>query len=131
MLRLLTSLPPGKVRYTIIDPVGLGEKTSRPSCTWQIMTSNFVASRIWTEAAHIERRLTDLTEHMETVIQVYLRNEFETIQEYNDFAGEMAEPYRVLVIANFPSELLRSCSQAIDKHRDSRCAMRHLHDHEC
>ncbi|MGK3868176.1 hypothetical protein ABI118_15360, partial [Enterococcus faecium] len=25
MLRFLTSLPPGKVRFTIIDPVGLGE----------------------------------------------------------------------------------------------------------
>ena len=25
MLRFLTGLPPGKVRFTIIDPVGLGE----------------------------------------------------------------------------------------------------------
>ena len=102
MLRLLTSLPPGKVRYTIIDPVGLGENFSA-FMHLADYDEQLVASRIWTEAAHIERRLTDLTEHMETVIQVYLRNEFETIQEYNDFAGEMAEPYRVLVIANFPS----------------------------
>ncbi len=102
MLRLLTSLPPGKVRYTIIDPVGLGENFSA-FMHLADYDEQLVASRIWTEAAHIERRLTDLTEHMETVIQVYLRNEFQTIQEYNDFAGEMAEPYRVLVIANFPS----------------------------
>ena len=27
---------------------------------------------------------------MENVLQVYLRNEFETIQDYNAFAGEMA-----------------------------------------
>lgn len=102
MLRLLTSLPPGKVRYTIIDPVGLGENFSA-FMHLADYDEQLVASRIWTEAAHIERRLTDLTEHMETVIQVYLRNEFQTIQEYNDFAGEMAEPYRILVIANFPS----------------------------
>ena len=25
MMRFLTALPPGKVRFTIIDPVGLGE----------------------------------------------------------------------------------------------------------
>ncbi|MHB8901954.1 MAG: FtsK/SpoIIIE domain-containing protein, partial [Thermoguttaceae bacterium] len=102
MLRLLTSLPPGKVRYTIIDPVGLGENFSA-FMHLADYDEQLVASRIWTEAAHIERRLTDLTEHMETVIQVYLRNEFQTIQEYNDFAGELAEPYRILVIANFPS----------------------------
>ncbi len=102
MLRLLTSLPPGKVRYTIIDPVGLGENFSA-FMHLADYDEQLVASRIWTESAHIERRLTTLTEHMETVIQVYLRNEFETIQEYNDFAGELAEPYRILVIANFPS----------------------------
>jgi hypothetical protein len=41
---------------------------------------------------------------METVIQKYLRNEFETIDEYNAQAGELAEPYRFLVIADFPAE---------------------------
>jgi len=45
----------------------------------------------------------NLTEHMETVIQKYLRNEYETIDEYNAQAGELAEPYRYLVIADYPS----------------------------
>ena len=40
---------------------------------------------------------------MENVIQKYLRNEFETIEEYNTMAGEVAEPFRVLVVANFPT----------------------------
>src|SRR6185436_7638201 len=35
--------------------------------------------------------------------QKYLRNEFASIQEYNEFAGEVAEPYQILVIANFPA----------------------------
>jgi len=39
---------------------------------------------------------------METVIQKYLRNEYETIDQYNAQAGELAEPYRYLVIADFP-----------------------------
>ncbi|HZW33461.1 MAG TPA: FtsK/SpoIIIE domain-containing protein, partial [Isosphaeraceae bacterium] len=62
-----------------------------------------VTNRIWTETPHIEQRLTDLTEHMENVIQKYLRNEFETIEEYNTMAGEVAEPFRVVVVANFPT----------------------------
>ncbi len=112
MLRLLTSLPPGKVRYTIIDPVGLGENFSA-FMHLADYDEQLVASRIWTESAHIERRLTNLTEHMETVIQVYLRNEFETIQQYNDFAGELAEPYRILVIANFPSGFSESACKRL------------------
>src|SRR5262249_12290769 len=51
---------------------------------------------------HIEQRLADLTLHMENVIQKYLRNQYETIMDYNVQAGEVAEPFRVLVVANFP-----------------------------
>ena len=102
MLRLVTTFPPGKVRFTIIDPVGLGENFSA-FMHLADYDERLVASRIWTEAAHINQRLADLTEHMENVIQKYLRNEFASIQEYNRHAGEVAEPYQILVIANFPA----------------------------
>ena len=49
---------------------------------------------------------------MENVIQKYLRNEFETIEEYNAMAGEVAEPFRVLVVANFPDQLQRGGRRA-------------------
>jgi len=101
MLRLLTALPPGKVRFTIIDPVGLGENFAA-FMHLADYDESMVANRIWTEPRHIEQRLADLSEHMENVIQKYLRNEFKTIEEYNSYAGEIAEPFRFLVIANFP-----------------------------
>src|SRR5260370_40573679 len=62
-----------------------------------------VTGSIWTEQGHIEQRLADLTAHMENVIQKYLRNQFATIEEYNASAGEVAEPFRFLVVANFPT----------------------------
>ncbi|APW58676.1 FtsK/SpoIIIE domain-containing protein [Paludisphaera borealis] len=101
MIRFLTSIPPGKVRFTIFDPVGLGENFAAfmHLADYQEL---LVTSRIWTEARDFEQRLTDLSEHMENVIQKYLRNEFATIEEYNVHAGEVAEPFRVLVVANFP-----------------------------
>ncbi len=102
MLRFLTSVPPGKVRFTIVDPVGLGENFAAFMHLGDYHEL-LVTSRIWTEPTHIEQRLTDLTEHMENVIQKYLRNEFETIEEYNTMAGEVAEPFRVVVVANFPT----------------------------
>ncbi|MGB7159029.1 MAG: FtsK/SpoIIIE domain-containing protein, partial [Tepidisphaeraceae bacterium] len=101
MARLLTSLPAGRVRFTILDPVGLGQNFAG----FMHLADHdeaLVGGRIWTEADQIEERLANLTEHMETVIQKYLRNEFATIDEYNEQAGELAEPYRFLVVADFP-----------------------------
>ena len=112
MLRMLTAMPPGKVRFTIIDPIGLGENFSA-FMHLADYDEQLVASRIWTDAAHIERQLADLTEHMENVIQVYLRNEFDSIRDYNEFAGELAEPYRVLVIANFPANFTEAAAQRL------------------
>ncbi|MCK6475209.1 MAG: AAA family ATPase [Phycisphaerales bacterium] len=102
MLRMLTALPPAKIRFTIIDPVGLGESFAG-FMHLADYDQQLVGDKIWTEPRHIEQKLTDLTEHMETVIQKYLRNEFATIQDYNEKAGEIAEPYRFLVIADFPA----------------------------
>ncbi len=112
MLRMLTASRPGKIRFMILDPVGLGENFSA-FMHLADFDERLVSSRIWTESSHIERRLVDLTEHMENVIQVYLRNEFATIQEYNEFAGEMAEPYRVLVVANFPANFTESAARRL------------------
>jgi len=112
MLRMLTGIRPGKVRFTVIDPVGLGESFSA-FMHLADFDEQAITSRIWTESSHIEQQLVKLTEHMETVIQVYLRNEFQTIQEYNDFAGEMAEPYRVLVVANFPANFSEAAARRL------------------
>lgn len=107
MLRFLTSLPPGKVRFTIMDPVGLGVNFASFMHLTDI-DEQMVTSRIWTEPAHIEKRLGDLTEHMENVLQTYLRNDYATLDDYNREAGEVAEPYRILVIANFPANFTES-----------------------
>lgn len=101
MLRFLTAVPPGKVRFTIIDPVGLGQNFAG-FMHLADYDELLVNHKIWTEPSQIEQRLADLSAHMSNVIQKYLRNEFETIDDYNQYAGEVAEPYRVLVVANFP-----------------------------
>jgi S-DNA-T family DNA segregation ATPase FtsK/SpoIIIE len=101
MLRFLTAIPPGKVRFTIIDPVGLGQNFAG-FMHLADYDEALVNNKIWTEPPHIEQRLADLTAHMANVIQKYLRNEYETIEDYNEQAGEVAEPFRVVVVANFP-----------------------------
>jgi DNA segregation ATPase FtsK/SpoIIIE, S-DNA-T family len=112
MLRLLTAVPPGKVRFTIIDPVGLGQNFAA-FMHLADYDEALVGHRIWTEPSQIEQRLTDVTEHMETVIQKYLRNEFATIQAYNEEAGEIAEPFRILVVANFPAGFTEAAARRL------------------
>ncbi|WP_165068799.1 FtsK/SpoIIIE domain-containing protein [Paludisphaera rhizosphaerae] len=112
MLRFLTSIPPGKVRFTIFDPIGLGENFAAfmHLADYQEL---LVTKRIWTEARDFDQQLEDLSAHMENVIQKYLRNEFESIEEYNQHAGEVAEPFRILVVANFPSNFNETAARRL------------------
>ena len=112
MLRILTTVPPGKARFTIMDPVGLGQNFAGFMHLEDEMPG-LVGERIWTEPRQIEQKLTDITEHMETVIQKYLRNEFASIDAYNLAAGEIAEPYRFLVIADFPSNFTEEAARRL------------------
>jgi len=101
ILRLLSKAPPGRLNFTIIDPVKLGQNFAG------IMhladhEETLINHRIWTQAAEIEQRLADLNEQMEKVIQMYLRNEYRTITEYNEKAGSIAEKFHFLVVADFP-----------------------------
>jgi hypothetical protein len=101
ILRLLAVAPPGRLSFTIIDPIGLGENFAG-AMHLADYGEQLINSRIWTQSAQIEQKLADLNEHMEKVIQMYLRNEYETIADYNEAAGNIAERYQFLVIADFP-----------------------------
>jgi DNA segregation ATPase FtsK/SpoIIIE, S-DNA-T family len=100
-LRIATGLPAGQSRYTIIDPLGLGKQFAG-FMHLADYDELLVTSRIWTEPQLIEQKLADITEQMEVVIQKYLRNEYESIGAYNADA-EVPEPYRFVVVANFPA----------------------------
>jgi hypothetical protein len=124
MLRLLTSLPPGRVRFTMIDPIGLG-RSFAGFMHLADYDEDIVGGRVLTEADAIEQKLADLTQHMETVIQKYLRNEFETIDDYNRQAGELAEPYRFVVIADLPTNFSEEAIKRLASIADSgaRCGV--------
>ena len=79
-LQMLATFPAGSLRLTILDPVGLGQNFSA-FMHLADFDERLITSRIWTETPHINQRLADLTEHMENVIQKYLRNEYASMQE--------------------------------------------------
>ncbi len=102
ILRLISSVPPGRVVFTVLDPVGLGQNFAGVMHLADY-EEQLINSRIWTQSGQIEQKLGELNEHMEKVIQMYLRNEYKSIAEYNEQAGVIAEKYHFLVVADFPA----------------------------
>ena len=102
ILRLLATTPPGKLSFTILDPVGLGQNFAGLMHLGDYEES-LISRRIWTQSDQIDARLGELNQHIEKIIQMYLRDEYPTIVEYNEQAGSTAEKYHFLVIADFPA----------------------------
>jgi hypothetical protein len=112
MLRLLAIIPPGKLRFTLIDPVGLGQSMAA-FMSLADYDEALVGGKAWTEPQHIEEQLARLTAHMEFVIQKFLRDKYPTIEDYNAEAGEVAEPYRVLIVVDFPVNFTDSAARRL------------------
>ncbi|GAT35437.1 FtsK/SpoIIIE family protein [Terrimicrobium sacchariphilum] len=112
ILRLLTHAPPGKLNFTILDPVGLGQNFAGLMHLTDFEES-LINRRIWTQREQIEERLAELNEHIEKVIQMYLRNEYETITEYNAQAGSVAEKYHFLVVSDFPANFSETAAKRL------------------
>ncbi len=104
MLRQLLSAAPGEVKFCVFDPVGLGQSAG-DLLDLAEYDADLVGGKVWTSAQDLDARLAELSSHIELVIQKYLRTTYETIDEFNDAAGEVAEPYRVLVLFDSPAGL--------------------------
>jgi hypothetical protein len=112
LIRLLATTPPGKLRFTFIDPVGLGQNAA-PFMHLADYDAELVAGKAWTEPRHIDQQLADLTEHVENIFQKYLRDQFATIEDYNAQAGEVSEPYRLLVVFDFPTNFSQDAARRL------------------
>ena len=104
MLRQLLSVEPGEVRFCVFDPVGLGQSAG-VLLDLAEYDADLIGGKIWSSSQDLEARLVELSAHIELVIQKYLRTTYQTIDDFNDAAGEVAEPYRMLVLFDFPTGL--------------------------
>jgi hypothetical protein len=69
ILRLLGAAPPGRLNFSIIDPVRLGENFAGVMHLADY-EAQLINGRIWTQSSQIEERLGQLNAHMEKVIQM-------------------------------------------------------------
>lgn len=113
-LRLLCQMPPGRLKVTVLDPVGLGRNFANLMHLADYAEANSgTGQRIWTEPAEIEERLTELTQQLEKVLQMYLRNEFANLVEYNTRAGSIAEHHHLLIVTGFPVNFSESAARRL------------------
>lgn len=101
LTRVLRQIPPGKATFTLIDPLGLGSNFAH-FLKLQDYSDSLINGMVWTNKEQIRKRLRDAIEHIERVTQKYLRADYPDIESYNREAGEIAEPYRLNCIADFP-----------------------------
>ncbi len=126
MARLLTALPPGRVRFTLIDPVGLGQNFAG-FMHLADYDEALVGGRIWTDSDQIDERLANLTEHMETVIQKYLRNEYRDDRRLQRPGRRIGRAVSIPGDLRFPGEFQRRRPAAAQQHRQHRLALRRVH----
>lgn len=104
--RMITAAPPARAKLTLIDPLGRGQHFTGFMALADHDPS-IVGHRVWTTDTKIESRLGELAHHLEDVLQASLRDRFERIEDYNQLAGSMAEPYRAVAAVGFPEGLTR------------------------
>ncbi|MEM1069695.1 MAG: FtsK/SpoIIIE domain-containing protein, partial [Planctomycetota bacterium] len=104
--RALTGASPSRSKLTLIDPLGRGQHFTSFMALADHDPS-LVGHRVWTTDSKIDERLGELAHHVEDVLQASLRDRFERIEDYNEMAGTMAEPYRVIAAVGFPEGLSR------------------------
>jgi len=99
LLRALAALPAGRVRLTLADHAHKGQAFSNLLELHKTIRGDMV----WHEPRDIGEAIKGLIEHMSTVIQKYLTNQYADLEAYNAAAVDLVEPYRILAIADFPA----------------------------
>lgn len=114
MARTLILIPPGKVKFMLFDPVGLGHNFSS-FLKLSDNSKDLISGKAWSEREHMRARLKDLIEHIETVTQKYLRDDYTNIDAYNEKSGEIAEAYRFLVVCDYPDRFDEDMARDLDR----------------
>ncbi|TWT98416.1 FtsK/SpoIIIE domain-containing protein [Stieleria varia] len=105
--RLLTGVQGSRAKLTLIDPIGRGQNFTSFMALADHDPS-LVSHRVWAAENQIESRLGEIAQHVEDVLQSSLRDQFQRIEDYNEIAGSMAEPYRAVGAVGLPEGLTRA-----------------------
>ena len=112
-LRMLLSLPPGLCKMTLYDATGLGANLIGLSN----LSPKIKGENILTEPDELKRALITIKNDIPNVIQKVLGHRYlgKTLIDYNAEAGELARPYHLLIIADFPHSLSKDICELVER----------------
>jgi S-DNA-T family DNA segregation ATPase FtsK/SpoIIIE len=98
IFRNLLGLNFSKIRFTMYDPVELGAFFSDYHQLNKEITGGFIYHTI----DELNEILDSTLRHISMVVQKILTNKYQTLDEFNENNIELAEPFRLLIINDFP-----------------------------
>lgn len=113
-LRLLTAGRPGSVNLLMIDPVKLGEKLGTFSTAFRELPrikSLIQGGLALTEERQIEDELVQLRTRIAEIVQT-MGDNYASLEAFNQASNDIQEPYRILVIRDFPKSFSKN---SVDK----------------
>ena len=102
LVRSLAAHAPGTLHLTVFDPIGLGQSVSSILELGEY-DPEILGGKVWSGASDFKDKLRELTAHIELVVQKFLRSDYGSLAEFNAAAGDIATPYRLLVVFDFPA----------------------------
>ena len=104
LLRLVVSLTPSPnfgwgLRLSLADPLGVGANLA----AFLRLPDALRGPKVCSRPEEIAAQLQALEAHVESVLQSRLQNLYPDVEAYNAGAGELAVPYHVFALADFPA----------------------------
>jgi hypothetical protein len=104
LLRLLQIIPPGRLEFTLVDPLKLGQSVA-PFLTLLSLEQLMPQQRVLTRADEIEQALGKLTDETEDLIQRRFQGRISNWTEFN--AVNLGNPlrYKIVLLFDVPEQL--------------------------
>jgi len=96
---LISALPDGLVKVTLIDKSGSGQNFP----TLSGLHEKFIEGKVLSEDSEIENELADIKNSMSAIAQSISANGFESIEDYNLNTNEIPQQYNLIFINGFPN----------------------------
>lgn len=109
LVRLIAAVPPGLMRCTLVDQLGVGNNFSLLTPFHEVIRGQMT----WHDPKQIAAELDGLIAHMAMITQKYLKTKFPTIEAFNRNQGAVEEAYRILAIANFPAGFDKTTAEQV------------------
>jgi hypothetical protein len=114
ILNLLAALPANQLQIRVFDP-DKGGNSAKFLYDLGDVAEKIIGERVKTSERDLSDLLQETEEHITLVTQRYLQGEHKSLTEYNKAAGEVAEPYRLLLLYDFPSGFSRAGHLDVDQ----------------